>query len=266
MYRAFYSLAKEPFAKDIRPQDHFPSRSFQEALARMRYLVDTRGFGALVGESGAGKTYALRTLAEGLNPALYKVIYLPLASGTAMDMYRSLTAGLGEEPRFRKSDLFRQIQRTVEHLFHEKRVTPVLILDELHLARADFLTDLAMIGSFAMDSRNPFVCVLAGLPLLSVRLRLNQTQPLAQRIIVHYKLEPLDKDEVGRYLGHHLRLAGAVTPVFTEPALEAIASNSGGWPRLVGNLARTALLLGAQLKQNPIDADTVRQAAQETSL
>ena len=266
MYRAFYSLSKEPFAKDLRPQDHFPSKTFKEALARLKYLVDARGFGALVGESGSGKTYALRTLADGLNPALYKVMYLPLSSGTTMDMYRSIAAGLGEEPRFRKSDLFRQIQRSVEHLFNEKRVTPVFILDEMHLARPDFLLDLAMIFNFSMDSRNPFVLVIAGLPFLTTRLRLNQTQPLAQRVIVHYKMEPMDKDEVFRYVAHHLRLAGASTEVFTEQALEAIASNSGGWPRLVNNLARTSLLLGAQLKQNPIDAETVRLASADASL
>ena len=266
MYRAFYSHSKEPFARGIRPQDHFPSRSFKEALARLKYLVDTKGFGALVGEPGSGKTYALRTLADGLNPALYKAMYLPLSSGTTMDMYRSLAAGLGEVPGYRKSDLFRQIQKAVEHLYTEKRVTPVFILDEMHLARADFLMDLAMIFNFSMDSRSPFVFVIAGLPFLTTRLRLNQTQPLAQRVIVHYKMEPMDKDEVFRYVGHHLRLAGATTEVFAEPALEAIASHSGGWPRLVNNLAKTSLLLGAQLKQNPIDAETVRLASADASL
>jgi len=266
MYRAFYSLSREPFAKDIRPQDHFPSKTFKEALARLKYLVDARGFGALVGESGSGKTCALRTLADGLNPALYMVMYLPLSSGTIMDMYRSLAAGLGEEPGYRKSDLFRQIQRAVEHLYTEKRVTPVFILDEMHLARPDFLLDLAMIFNFSMDSKSPFVLVIAGLPFLTSRLRLNQTQPLAQRVIVHYKIEPMDKEEVFRYVSHQLRLAGATTEVFTEQAMEAIASHSAGWPRLVNNLARTSLLLGAQLKQNPIDAETVRLASADASI
>ena len=79
-------------------------------------------------------------------------------------------------------------------------------------------------------------------------------------------MEPMDKDEVFRYVAHQLRLAGGVTEVFTDQALEAIASHSGGWPRLVNNLARTTLLLGAQLKQNPIDAETVRLASADASL
>jgi len=187
-------------------------------------------------------------------------------------MYRSPAAELGEELRFRESDLFRQIQRAhplsvgPRHLFYEKRVTPVFILDEMHLARPDFLLDLAMIFNFSMDSKNLFVVIISGLPFLTARLRLNQIQPVSQRIIVHYKMEPMEKDEVFRYIDHHLKLAGATTKIFTEQALEAIASHSEGWPRLVNKLANTALLLGAQLKQNPIGAETVRLASQDASL
>ena len=266
MYRAFYSLSQDPFTKDIRPQYHFPSRGFKEALARIRYLIETRGIGVILGEPGCGKTYALRSVAESLNPSLYRTAYLSLSTGTTMDMYRAIAAGLGEEPRFRKVDLFGQIQKAVGHLYYDKKITPVFIMDEMHIARSEFLLDLAMIFNFSMDSKNPFVLILSGLPFFQSRLRLNQAQPLAQRIIVQYKFEPLDKDEVKGYLDHRLRLVGAVTPIFTDQAIEAIASHTGGWPRLINNLASTALLYGAQLKRNPIDEDIIRMAAEETSL
>jgi len=71
---------------------------------------------------------------------------------------------------------------------------------------------------------------------------------------------------VFRCIKQHLKLPGTTTKILTDQALEAIASHSGGWPRLVNKLAKTALLLGAQLKQNPIDAETVRLASQDTSL
>lgn len=54
--------------------------------------------------------------------------------------------------------------------------------------------------------------------------------------------------------------------MFSEPALEALCAHSGGWPRLVNNVARASLLFGAQLRQNPIDADLVRMASSEASL
>ena len=76
----------------------------------------------------------------------------------------------------------------------------------------------------------------------------------------------MDKDEVFQYIKHHLSLAGATTDLFTEAALEAVSAHSGGWPRLVNNVARTSLLLGAQLRQNPIDPETVRLASADASL
>jgi len=263
MYRAFYSLSGEPFSKEIAPGDYFPSRNWSEAKARLQYLVRARGIGVLVGEPGSGKTFALRSLAAGLNPALYRVIYLPLSTGTVMDFYRGLAGGLGEEPKFRKIDLFEQIQHSVLNLFQERKITPVFILDEMHLASPKFLLDLSLLFNFSMDSLNPFVFVLSGLPFLLNRLGLSQTQSLTQRVVMRYKMEPLERDEVKGYIEHHLKLAGANHPLFTDSAVEAIASNSRGWPRMVNNLAGTALMLGAQLKVCPVDEDIVRQAAGE---
>ncbi|KMY56607.1 ATP-binding protein, partial [Geobacillus stearothermophilus] len=137
------------------------------------YVKRTRGIGLLIGEPGAGKTFALRALKESLNPSLYHVVYFPLSTGGVMDFYRGLALGLGEEPKYRKVDLFRQIQQAIERLYHERRITPVFILDEMHLAKDAFLQDIAILFNFEMDSTNPFVLILAGLPHLQGKLRLN---------------------------------------------------------------------------------------------
>ncbi|WP_142759753.1 ExeA family protein, partial [Staphylococcus aureus] len=162
----------------------------------------TRGIGLLIGEPGAGKTFALRALKESLNPSLYHVVYFPLSTGGVMDFYRGLALGLGEEPKYRKVDLFRQIQQAIERLYHERRITPVFILDEMHLAKDAFLQDIAILFNFEMDSTNPFVLILAGLPHLQGKLRLNQHRPLDQRIIMRYRMGPLEKEEVAGYIEH----------------------------------------------------------------
>ncbi|MEW8958514.1 MAG: AAA family ATPase [Moorella sp. (in: firmicutes)] len=79
-------------------------------------------------------------------------------------------------------DLFHQIQQAVQVLFRDKKITPVFILDKMHLASPKFLLDLALLFNFAMDASNHFILVLAGLPFLLSRLELNQTQSLAQRL------------------------------------------------------------------------------------
>ena len=266
MYKAFYSLSRTPFSKEIRPEDAYVSSSFCESMARLEYLKKTRGIGLLVGEPGAGKTFVLRSFAKSLNPALFKVIYYPLSTGTVMDFYRALAYGLGEEPRTRKVDLFRQIQNAVDLSFRERKVTPVFILDEMQMAKDLFLSDIGMLFNFQMDSENPFILILAGLPYLRERLSLNHNRPLAQRLVMRYKMEPMNKEEVAGYIEHHMKLAGATYPVFQEAAIEAIASRTSGWPRLVNNLATHCLLYGFQMKKEQVDEEIVRIAAEEIGL
>lgn len=266
MYKAFYSLAKTPFSKEMKHPDAFHSSAYQEALNGLGYLQKSKGIGLIIGDPGAGKTFTLRSFKDSLNPALYHVVYFPLSTGGVMDFYRGLAYGLGEEPKFRKVDLFRQIQQGIERMEQERKVTPVFILDEMHMAKDAFLQDLAILFNFRMDSSNPFILILAGLPHLKTRLNLNHHRPLAQRIIMRYQLQPLSKEDVYAYMDHHLKLAGAKMPIFTTTAMEAIALRSQGWPRVINTLTINCLLYGAQLKKEQIDEEVVRMAAEESGL
>lgn len=242
MYRSFYSLSGHPFSKDLDADKAYASKPFTEAQSRLDYLRKTRGIGLVIGEPGAGKTFALRAFTSALHPSRFRVIYYPLSTGTVMDFYRGLAYGLGEEPKSRKEDVFRQIQHAVERMYREQRVTPVFILDEMQMAKDVFLSDLCLLFNFAMDSDNPFILILAGLPYLRDRLGLNQNRPLAQRIVMRHQVEALDKEGVISYMEHHLQLAGAKHPIFTPAAMEAIALRSQGWPRRINSLATLSLL------------------------
>jgi type II secretory pathway predicted ATPase ExeA len=266
MYKSFYSLAKDPFSKDIHPSDAFLSKDYQSTLAALNYLKSSKGIGLLIGEPGAGKTFTLRCFKESLNPALFHAIYFPLSTGSVMDFYRGLAFGLGEEPKFRKVDLFRQIQNGIERMATERKITPVFILDEMHMAKDAFLQDLALLFNFEMDSVNPFILVLSGLPHLKTRLTLNHHRPLAQRMIMKFEIHPLSRDEVSAYIDHHLKLAGAKIPIFTESAIEAIALRSQGWPRVINTLTTNSLLFGAQMKKEQIDEEVVKMAIEDNGL
>src|SRR5215472_7821220 len=62
--------------------------------ARLQFLVDHHGAGLLTGEVGAGKSTAARTFTAGLNPNLYKILYLHWTSGSALDLLRQLALQL----------------------------------------------------------------------------------------------------------------------------------------------------------------------------
>lgn len=266
MYKAFYSLSRTPFTKEIRAEEAYKSTLFVETQARLEYLKKHRGIGLLVGEPGAGKTFAVRAFAATLNPALYQVIYYQLSTGSVIDFYRGLAQGLGEEPKTRKVDLFRQVQAAIESRYRERKITPVLILDEMQMAKDVFLNELSLLLNFQMDAENPFVLLLVGLPYLRDRLGLNQNRALAQRIVMRCKLEAMSRQEVAHYLEHHLKLAGANYPIFSEAAMEAIATRSRGVPRIVNQLATHCLLYGCQMKKEHIDEEIVRHATEEAGL
>lgn len=260
MYKSFYSLAKTPFSKEISVTDAFPSTEFEGALAGLEYLRKTKGIGLLIGDPGAGKTFALRAFKESLSPSLYHVVYFPMSTGGVMDFYRALAYGLGEEPKFRKVDVFRQIQTGIERMAVERKITPVIILDEMHMAKDAFLQDIALLFNFQMDASNPFILILAGLPHLKTKLALNHHRPLTQRFVMHYEIQALSQEDAKRYITHHLELAGAKIPIFTEAALEAIILRAQGWPRVLNSLTVSSLLYGARLEKEQIDEEVVRLA------
>jgi type II secretory pathway predicted ATPase ExeA len=82
MFKAFYSLSSAPFSKGWKVCDSYASTSHLEALSRLNYMKQAHGMALLVGEPGAGKTYALRVFTESLNKSLYKVDYFPMSTGS----------------------------------------------------------------------------------------------------------------------------------------------------------------------------------------
>jgi len=266
MYRTYYSLSTIPFRKDLDDKYLFESPNFSEGIARLEYLKGTRGIGVVVGEAGAGKTSLLRRFTATLNPSLFKAVYFPLSTVTVADFDRGLALGLGQEPKFRKVDMFGQIQQAVLNLFHNQRITPVLILDEMQMASNQFLNDISLLFNFAMDSENPFVLIMIGLPHFMERLKLSHNQPLAQRVIMRYSMQPLGKEDVRNYIQHQLKLAGANHDIFSPQAIEAIASRSRGFPRIINNLATNCLLYGCAKKLELITDEAVFAAAAETGV
>lgn len=264
-YTARYGLEFNPFLKNSR-EILVESAEYKEAIFRLNYLRDTCGFGLLTGSAGRGKTTTIRAWTKSLNPSLYKAVYICLSTVTVTEFYRNLVAELGGVPAYRKPENFKAIQSEITRLTLEKRITPVIIIDEANYIKTAVLNDLKMLFNFDMDSRDRAVILLAGLPQLNNTLNLGIHEPFRQRIVMNYNLDGLSKEEGRSYITDKLKGSGCDQFVFEENALEAILNAANGTPRLINKLCNASLLVGNSRNLNIINADAVMQAISDCEL
>lgn len=266
MVRTFFGLEYDPFAPQSDKAGCFVSQDFNQATARLEHLRELRGIGLFTGHPGSGKTAVVRSWATGLNPGLFKAIYLPMSSVSTMEFYRSLCLGLGLEPKYKKIDMFHDVQQRIAALHKEKKTTPVLILDEAQYLRPDTLNDLKLILNFDMDSKAYAILILMGLPVLGAVLSRKHHEALAQRIVMNYSFQGLARSEAEPYLVSRLKAAGVHEPVFEPAAVEAIFAASNGSVRHLNALASKALLLAAHKQSRRISSDLILAVRDDMAL
>ncbi len=264
-YHVRFGMEYNPFLKNAK-EILYESNEFKEVLTRLNILLTTRGFGVLTGTPGKGKTTAIRTWTKTLNPSLYKVVYSSLSTLTVVEFYRSLASNLGLEPKYRKPDNFKQIQDEITRYSVEKRITPVIVIDEAnHISNAT-LTDLKILFNFEMDSRDRAIVLLSGLPELNYKLKLGIHEALQQRITVSYNIEGYSKEESKEYIQRKLQGVRCARQVFDDGAMDALANAAGGIPRLLNKLANASLLIASSQNLDTVNADIIGQAVLDTEL
>jgi len=222
MMEAFFGFKKTPFSDSPDAKQLFASQAWTQVKARLQFLVDHHGTGLLTGEVGSGKSTAARTFTAGLNPNLYKILYLHWSSGSALDLLRQLALELDLEPAHYRGDLVRQISDAIVSLNQSKKQHPILICDEAQLLRHPALEQIPLLLNFDMDSSHYLTLLLVGQPLLRRTLSLQMHEPLRQRIAVQYHLEGLSREELDAYLTHQLKAAGVSQTLFDDTARQAL--------------------------------------------
>lgn len=266
MYKVFWGMEFNPFDKGISEKHFYASEDFKQASARLEHLKNIKGIGLFTGFSGTGKTFTLRCFAGNLNPNMYKVVYIPLSTVTVMEFYRSLAIALDLEPRSKKVDLFRIIQERIVSLAKEKRVVPLIILDECQYLRTEVLNDIKMLLNFDMDSKNYAILILAGQPTINNILTKQVHDALRQRIVINYNFMGISKSEMETYISSRLSLCGCHEPIFNKNSLEALYSCCNGSTRKLNSIIEKCLILGAGQNTRTVTTEIVMSAQNDTEL
>ncbi len=264
----FYELAQEPFSNAPVSRFYYSSAQHAQALMRLMHAASSmKGLAILVGDIGAGKTTLARRMLDNLPEDEYEAALLVIIhSGiTANWLLRRIALQLGiESPAEEKLALLSQLYHRLVKIYEQGKKAVVLIDEAQMLATREIMEEFRGLLNLEVPERKLLSFVFFGLPEIEDNLRLDP--PLAQRVALKYRLEPLTADATDAYVRHRLKLAGAPRVPFTPAALEAVHRFSGGTPRLINTLCDNALFEGFVARARDIDERVVERLARDLGL
>jgi general secretion pathway protein A len=226
-----------------------------------------KGLAVLVGDIGAGKTTLARRMLDSLPEEEYEAALLVIIhSGiTAGWLLRRIALQLGvESPAEEKLALLSQLYQRLVRIYEQGKKAVVLIDEAQMLASRELMEEFRGLLNLEVPERKLLSFVFFGLPEIEENLRLDP--PLAQRVALKYRLEPLKPEDTEAYVQHRLRLAGASRIPFTAAAIEAIHAHARGTPRLINTICDNALFEGFVARTREIDDLAIDRVARDLGL
>ena len=260
IWAAHFGFSRTPFTKSVPADKLFERSGHAEAVARVNYCINHSALGVVVGDTGAGKTVAVRAAVAGLDRTKYTVVYLANPSGGCRGLYVAIATALGATPRFHKAEAINQAAALLSAEEHERHRRVILVIDEAHLLSPEQLEEVRLLSNAELDSASPFAGVLLGQPTLAARLRQGVFAALDQRISVRFSLGGMDLAESVAYLRHHLSLAGRTDPLIADDAAARLHRYANGLPRALNNAATAALMAAAAEGKGLVDDICAKKA------
>lgn len=254
-----FGFIYNPFHKETN-EFFIENANYKEIASNLDYVIQTRGIALITGEPGCGKTSSLRKYIQTLPKHLYKFIYISMSTLTVREFLIELASQFGISGVAKKVSLVKEIKNSISVYADQKKILPVIILDEANYLSNQILNDLKMLLNFEMDSKNKAVLILCGLKNLNSTLDLAIHQPLSQRITARVDVEELTEKESKLYIETKIEKAGSSLNYFPPESIQAVINGSGGVPRIIDKIMDKALMLADKTERNIVSDDIIKAA------
>lgn len=256
-----FGLTNTPFLSD--PKDPFLDEPRKQHLTDLKRFIQYRGFAAVAGRPGSGKTAMIRYFTESLHQQSHKVVYLPFSNLSETDVLKALCSRLDSEPPHGKNKVISTIQSRIRDI---QPVNPVVVLDEMQNATPAVMEAIRLLANDNFDTDSKISCILIGTGEFFGKLRMAINESLRQRITLFCHLRELSRPAVGDYITHCLSQAGAEHQIVEPAAMQLIFDVSGGSIRLVKQLAANALAAASDVESSNVTIEHVKRAAEQCIL
>jgi general secretion pathway protein A len=236
-----WGLKWNPFSPELPSDGLLVIPKIEHFAWRIEQLVQEGGFALITGESGTGKSVALRIVAgrlSALRDVVVGVIERPQSKSA--DFYRELgdIFAVKLKPHNRWGGFKALRERWKTHVA-SSRIRPVLLVDEAQEMSPDVLGELRILSSADFDATSLLTVVLSGDGRLLELLRQEDLVPLGTRIRTRLVTEAASREELLELLRHALEKAGNATLMTTE-LMDTLVEHSAGNYRLL-------MIMGADL-------------------
>lgn len=261
-------IRQDIFGMNAIPFLHAPETPFlddnrSQCFKQLNTFLQIRGFAAIAGRPGNGKTAMVRYFTETLHKTSHKIIYIPFSNLSENDLLKDICSRLEVEPPHFKNKTIRAIQQRITDI---QPVNPVIVLDEMQNATTKVMDAVRFLANDNFDSGNKLSVILIGTSEFFDKLRLAINESLRQRITWFHRIQELSRDGTADYINHCMKAVGVEHDVFETSAMQLIYDLSRGSIRIINKLALTAMSIASDAESSTILLDHVQAAKDQCML
>jgi general secretion pathway protein A len=252
MYQDFYGLSRSPFHVTPDPSCLFLTDGHKDSIGAILYGIEAKkGFIAVTGDAGVGKTTALRYCLGQLDRERYEVVYLFQSALKPNELCAALYRELFGRSPMAVHAIEMQVPAIVDAIhkrllcLFDRGKSVVVVIDEAQNMPIETLESLRVLSNLETDREKLLQIVLVGQTELENKLARHELRQLDQRIAVRARIPTLTTIQAVKYIEYRIGLAGGVAAeIFTHSAGWILISAARGNARRLNMYCDNALMNG----------------------